>query len=371
MKRFINGFISILINFVIVLFILSLFLVTCIFIFCKLSNTEIQDTISYAKDFTSNSVALNLSYNKENIDLNIYSNNVLNPNNTSINVSNSNFYYNQLDNTAKLIYDELEDNINNLKKNNYTIDFSNKFNNLLNKNNGRTLLNGYFQDSLDAFFYDHPELFYIDLTKITLLIESTTLITNTTYNVSIRPIDENNYLYSHFNSEEEVNSAILKLENIKNNLISNISNNISDYDKCLIVHDTLVDSLEYNSSDTENAHNIYGALIERKVVCEGYAKAFKYILDSLNIECILVSGIGTNSLEESEAHMWNYVKLNNNWYAVDVTWDDPIIIGSTLSSNTIRHDYFCIGSNTFDDSHIPNPRISDNRNVIFFTNFII
>ena len=86
--------------------------------------------------------------------------------------------------------------------------------------------------------------------------------------------------------------------------------------------------------------------------CEGYEKSFKYILDSLNIENILVSGTATNSSGEIESHMWNYIKLNNNWYGVDVTWDDPIIIGG-FSKNNLRHDYFLKGYTTFNKSHIP------------------
>ena len=101
-----------------------------------------------------------------------------------------------------------------------------------------------------------------------------------------------------------------------------------------------------------------GALIKNKVVCEGYAKAFKYLLDSLKIECILVSGTAINSSGESESHMWNYVKLDDKWYAVDVTWDDPIIIGGR-NPNNLRHDYFLKGSNTFIYSHYANGKMSD------------
>lgn len=265
------------------------------------------------------------------------------------------YYYNQLDYTARVIYSALERNINNLKSENFNIDFSKTFNNLLNQKNGQKSLNKSFQSAIDAFTYDHPELFYLDVTKMSLIIESTTFATKTTYNTYIAPKD-NNYLKYNFSSNDQLETAISQVESLKNTIVNNV--NGSDYNKALIVHDTLVDLMKYDETySRSNTHNIYGALVEKQAVCEGYAKAFKYILDSLDIPCILVSGTGNNSSGQTEAHMWNYVLLNNNWYAVDVTWDDPIIVGGFIK-NTIKHDYFCKGYSKFHSSHVPHGNIS-------------
>ena len=56
--------------------------------------------------------------------------------------------------------------------------------------------------------------------------------------------------------------------------------------------------------------------------------------------------------------MWNYVELNGKWYGVDVTWDDPIIIGGP-SKNSLRHTYFLKGNSTFNKSHVTTGKISD------------
>lgn len=268
------------------------------------------------------------------------------------------FYYKQLDDNAKIIYSALENNIDNLKQENFKIDFSKAFNNLLNEPNGKFKLDKAFQSSLDAFFYDHPELFYIDLTKIALLTRSTTFGAKTTYYVSLVPQDGKNYLSDNFNSKSEVDNAISQVEDFKNRIISNVSG--SNYNKALIVHDTLIDLLEYDKSTVRaNTNNIYGALIERNVVCEGYAKSFKYIMDELGIPCILVSGNATNSSGKTEPHMWNYIQLDGHWYGVDVTWDDPIIVGGYVKNNLSR-DYFCKGYYSFEASHIPNGKLSNN-----------
>ena len=65
--------------------------------------------------------------------------------------------------------------------------------------------------------------------------------------------------------------------------------------------------------------------------------------------------------------MWNYVKLDGNWYGVDVTWDDPIIIGGSLTNN-VRHTYLCKGSNVFNKTHTINGQISQSGIVFVYPN---
>lgn len=268
------------------------------------------------------------------------------------------YYYQQLDNHAKIIYSALENNIAYLTQNNYKIDFGTQFNDLLSQANGKNVLDKTFQSALDAFFYDHPELFYLDLTKISLMTRSTTFGSKTTYRVSLEPTNGNHYLSNNFANQTQAQSAIAQVESLKNSIINQLSGN--DYDKVLTVHDTLVDLIEYDTSyNRANTHNIYGALIEHKVVCEGYAKSFKYIMDALNIPCILVSGTATNSSGRTESHMWNYIQLNGNWYGIDLTWDDPVVVGGP-SKNIIRHNYFLKGYSTFASSHKIENKVSEN-----------
>ena len=70
-------------------------------------------------------------------------------------------------------------------------------------------------------------------------------------------------------------------------------------------------------------YNGYGALVEGRTVCTGYARAFKAVVDELvrqtgaDIECEEAIGF-----VDQVGHVWNRVKLNDNWYHVDLTWDD-------------------------------------------------
>lgn len=357
MSKFINFFIKLLLYIISFLFTCLIVLIICTTIFSRKNNVSVPDTLVEFQaigqeflDYTlTNKVSINLSVDdnleySEDLDFNL--------------TGKYRYYYEQLDSNSKIIYTTLVNEMDNLKKDNYTISFSTKFNDLLNEPNGQAVLNKAFQSALDAFTYDYPELFYLDVSKISLIIKSTSIGPITTYKVSLSPIDKKNYLNDNFKSETEVDIAISQLENIRNNAVDSLDD-LSDYDKLLSVHDSLVNNLEYDITlNKPNTHNIYGALVEKNVVCEGYAKAFKYILDSLDIKNILVSGDATSSTNETESHMWNYVQLNGNWYGVDVTWDDPIIIGSS-NKNSLRHTYFLKGYSTFNKSHVATGLISD------------
>ena len=114
----------------------------------------------------------------------------------------------------------------------------------------------------------------------------------------------------------------------------------------------MIDYLEYDSTiSKDNIYNIYGALVNRCTVCEGYARSFKDIMDDLNIPCLIACGTGINSTGETESHAWNYVMLDGKWYAIDVTWDDPIIIGNGRVGDSIKYRYYLKGSNDFFTNH--------------------
>lgn len=45
------------------------------------------------------------------------------------------------------------------------------------------------------------------------------------------------------------------------------------------------------------------------------------------------------------------MNIDEKWYAIDTTWDDPVIVGGGKLTNTIRYRYFLKGSNTMDKNH--------------------
>ena len=271
----------------------------------------------------------------------------------------SSYYYNQLNSNAKKIYDGLKTNKQNLISGNYVIDYDTEFNTVLNTEGGMETFSQDFQSAWNAFSYDNVDLFYIDVTKVTLTSNYYDIGGIRTYKVSIGPGENNNYFSSSFNNQSQVEDATSYLENIKEQMIEQTSND-DVYTKIAKVHNWLIYFISYEESETsKDEHTIYGALRNGKAVCEGYARAFKYLMDGLNVPCVLVSGTALNSQGETETHAWNYVQINNNWYAVDVTWDDPVVIGGGEQTNDMKYRYFLKGSDNFFTDHTEDGVISE------------
>ena len=273
-------------------------------------------------------------------------------------VKNNKYYYNQLDDTAKLIYDAIESNLSNMMSGNYEIKLSNQVASVLYENDGEKQLDTSFQSAWDALMLDRVDTFFIDVTKINLKMRKTTYGKKVTYALSIAPADSNGYLANGIESKEKVHVILNKIKETRDSIVKSLSG--IDYNKIMHAHDWIINNLDYEQNITNNnVYNLYGALIEKSAVCEGYAEALKYILDEVDIPCVLVSGTATNSEGKTERHEWNYVQLYGKWYGIDPTWDDPVIKGSGYVSDSIKHRYFLVGSNEMNKNHFPNGQMTE------------
>lgn len=273
-------------------------------------------------------------------------------------VTNNKYYYNQLDNTAKLIYDTIEGNLSNMTSGNYEIKLSSQIADVLYEDYGENKLDTSFQSAWDALMLDRVDTFFIDVTKINLKMRKTTYGKKVTYALSIAPADSNGYLANGLESKEKVDNILNEIKETRDNIVKRL--NGIDYNKIMHAHDWIINNLQYEQNITNNnVYNLYGALIEKSAVCEGYAEALKYILDEVNIPCVLVSGTATNSEGKTERHEWNYVQLYGKWYAIDSTWDDPVIKGTGYVSDSIKHRYFLVGSNEMNKNHFPNGQMTE------------
>ncbi len=347
----------------------------------KISSSNLAETIINSEQLQNQNIEENTtSTNSENINTitvdevteNNQSQTVVIPSsesNTQTTVSNQNsgtsttyeynnkYYYNQLDDYSKIIYDAIANNIGNLKYGSYVINIDGDFSSLLSQSDGQSKLQIYYDDAINAINLDIPNLFYIDFSKMYLNIETTTSLFNTKYSLYIDSGGNSTYFSDSFTSQSQIESAMSSIDTVKNSVCQQATG--SSYNKIKTVHDWLIEYVSYASSSS-NRGNIYGAFIEKQVVCEGYAKTYKYILDYLGINNILVTGTATNSSGVTEEHMWNYVELNGSWYAVDPTWDDPIVYGGGTVSSGTKHRYFLIGSTKLFNTHTENNKISTN-----------
>lgn len=269
------------------------------------------------------------------------------------------YYYQQLSDTAKKIYVSIGDNIEKLENGEDNIPLPASLNDVAKSTeNGKELIATEFQNAWDAFITDKSEYFYLDSSKVCLVSKITTRGSNTNYEFFIGKGENSNYFTKDFNSKEDVEKAIKEVQAAKTEILKNATG--SNYDKMLYIHDWIVDNTKYDTLNSSNTSNIYGCLVNNSAICEGYARAYKYLLDELNIPCILVSGTAVDENGNTERHAWNYVYIKNNWYAVDTTWDDPIIIGNGNVTDSIKYKYFLKGKNTMNKDHTTIGQITKN-----------
>lgn len=129
--------------------------------------------------------------------------------------------------------------------------------------------------------------------------------------------DENIYITSIVptyttTNPEEIAAMHKGIEEEADNILLYIENDMTDFEKVMTVHDYMVIHYEYDWSYENHSISI---MVTKTGVCESYTFAFMYIMDLLGIEARYVSSDAMN-------HAWNLVKVDGNWYHIDLTWDD-------------------------------------------------
>lgn len=97
---------------------------------------------------------------------------------------------------------------------------------------------------------------------------------------------------------------------------------VSDYEKILNVYRYFIEHFKYTqlNQNDEKFHTMVSPFIYRQSVCEGFAFAFSYIMNRLGFPCGIVSGQSTLANLEG-SHAWNIIKLGNDYFHLDITWD--------------------------------------------------
>ncbi len=123
-----------------------------------------------------------------------------------------------------------------------------------------------------------------------------------------------------------------------------VKDGMSDYEKELKIHDYIVSHCEYGYVDTAKkyAYRAYGALVNGKAVCNGYAEAMALLLTCAGVENSIINGYA-----DDEPHAWNLVCIDGSWYQVDATWDDPLPDRGDFAG----HMYFNVTDEIMDERH--------------------
>ena len=319
-------------------------------------------------------------------------------------------YYDQLSSTGKSIYNNMldvygetfsaEDIVVGSKTFNVPIAVSGGSITITDETAPQSWVSEIVEDADSAFLaliYDKPELSWIvgvpmefSSQQHSFSASSTATSADVTYSVTFN-------LSSAFSDGTAIDISLVGEKDDIDAAVTSAKTEIGTYnstvDQAKAIHDYLAGQLYYNhdaaSSDTKydenqlrayqtaysafynvNGDNYNGSSI-KSTVCAGYAKGFKVLCDAYGIPCVLVSGLGGTG-SSKEAHMWNYIKIDGVWYAVDCTWDDQT---PAFSSSGILYDFFAAGSETqapnfgdgvtFGSSHAPSGKWSNDSSVVF------
>ncbi|MFE3577019.1 transglutaminase domain-containing protein [Lysinibacillus sp. NPDC059133] len=140
----------------------------------------------------------------------------------------------------------------------------------------------------------------------------------------------------HLSQEEEV-----FVEQTLTNIIAPM-HGLSELQKIQAAHDFIVLSAEYSKETEGSPYSPYTLLTEKKGVCQAYALVLYRMLEMQGFEVQYVPGkVG------EQLHAWVLVKLDNAWYHIDVTWDDPL----PDRKGEVRYNYFLVSDRQLAKDH--------------------
>ena len=198
-----------------------------------------------------------------------------------------------------------------------------------------TLNNGW-----DTFTFYCPDEYTECLKDINKISKDTTLLSN--INNYVHPY--NNYskigIVSNTTGEITINTTKLyseqdidKLNKGVDEIITKyITNDMSDDDKVLKIHDYIINNTRYDINKVNEAsYTALGPLFNGTAVCSGYADLMAIFLNKFGIKNYKIA---------SNTHVWNALFINGEWLHLDLTWDDPITKNSDV--DTLQHDFFLV-----------------------------
>lgn len=176
-----------------------------------------------------------------------------------------------------------------------------------------------------AVMFDNPELFYLCNTV------ATSDNGNGTHNLvySYAASRDEYCIHGHTPSRitPELKEKILAKKDVfdstVNSFIATIPSNAPEVIKERLIYAKILRSSYYNLSAQwnnvcEDNWNAYGIICNGYGVCESYAEAFQTLCNAVGIQCTGIVGTAGGP------HKWNAVKIDNEWYQCDITFDDPI-----------------------------------------------
>lgn len=161
---------------------------------------------------------------------------------------------------------------------------------------------------LENVMNDHPELYYVG------------------YEYSYHVEDDHDILmfYPEFlMTQEDVQKMYENIKSETQSIVEKAKMGKTDLDKMEILYRYLIENVEYQENKDDQI--MTGALLGKKSVCAGYARAYQYLLNQIGIGATYVSGETRDKVEgENNSHAWVMIRVGDDYYYSDPTWGDNI-----------------------------------------------
>jgi hypothetical protein len=203
-----------------------------------------------------------------------------------------------------------------------------------------------------ALFLDNPQLYWaneisLSYTGGNVFLDSI-LVSSRISDVKVKLSVNQAYYYEDL-YEKQLTKAIKIIR-------KKIGKSKSKVKKLKVIHDYLCTNTKYSHKNATKSgsqyrylHTAYGVFVKKKAVCDGYSMAMKELCDYFDIPCMVVYGRAKNPHGAYENHVWNVVKINKKWYAVDCTWDD----------SSKSKQWFLCGRKKLKTTHMELPKHAD------------
>ncbi len=262
------------------------------------------------------------------------------------------YYYDQFENDAyKSVYDSIAEAAykfhNSTANASQYVDINEKktytaFTVNVSKQDWDVINSGGLDRVIHAFYADHPEYFWL-IPDCTYQAVSNGEKGSVFYQVSVYCYED----YANGNSRQVIkNNMDIEIANY----VAKVSADAHDYEKEYTIHNEIIDNIYYNTeADAYNSKDYWAGTIDgvfntshKSATSFGYAKAFKAVMDQLDVPCVYIQGNPKQSDETKDAvtydsHAWNAVYIGGEWYLVDLANDDPI---TTTGKDVLKYDYF-------------------------------
>lgn len=152
------------------------------------------------------------------------------------------------------------------------------------------------------------------------------------------------YLVTKEEAAEELSYVNGELDKI----VASVPEELDNVEIAAYLHDYICLVFCYDVFGKEKIFDIYNMLKCKYGVCDAYTRLYIALLGKCGIEA---DGVWSSEM----VHSWCEVKLGGEWYAVDVTWDDPV---THIDKENVRcdklgsahHSYFLKSVSAFDSN---------------------